>query len=81
MLAEIMAIEEIDAVIHLTAREQIAGSVACPLWYCHQNRGGLSAMLWAVVTADSALPLFFVFSRKTRQRQRTRWRSTDYAPC
>jgi UDP-glucose 4-epimerase len=46
-LAEAMRSQEVDAVIHLAARKQVAESVEQPLWYYDQNVGGLVNVLEA----------------------------------
>ncbi len=46
-LAKAMRSHEVDAVIHLAARKQVAESVERPLWYYDQNVGGLVNVLEA----------------------------------
>ena len=52
-LAETMRTHQVDAVIHLAARKQVAESVARPLWYYDQNVGGLVTVLEACAAAGS----------------------------
>lgn len=49
VLAEVMRAEQVEAVIHLAARKQVAESVARPLWYHQQNLGGLQTVLEAML--------------------------------
>jgi UDP-glucose 4-epimerase len=50
-LTEAMRAHEVDAVIHLAARKQVAESVERPLWYYDQNVGGLVNVLEACADA------------------------------
>jgi UDP-glucose 4-epimerase len=58
-LADLMASHDIDAVVHLAARKQVAESVARPEFYFQQNVGGLANVLEAA--AHAGVPRF-VFS-------------------
>lgn len=50
-LVEAMRAHQVDAVIHLAARKQVAESVERPLWYYDQNVGGLVNVLEACAAA------------------------------
>ena len=47
-LAEVLAAERIEAVIHLAARKSVDESVTRPLWYAEQNLGGMLALVGAM---------------------------------
>lgn len=51
-LASIMRVHEVESVIHLAAKKNVAESVALPLWYFEQNIGGIHNLLAAMLEAS-----------------------------
>jgi len=57
-LAAVIRAHEVDAVIHLAARKQVAESVERPLWYYAQNIGGLVNVLEACAASGVGRVVF-----------------------
>lgn len=57
-LTRILKAERVDAVIHFAARKQVGESVERPLWYYHQNVGGLVNVLEAMREAGTCKLVF-----------------------